>query len=252
MNSGIYPAVSGSLAAMRKLDVISNNLANINTPGYKKDKMTFEGLLAGNVTPPAVPQGMTADPILQKENIYIDYSSGPTSQSGNPLDLALDGDGFFAVTTPEGTAYTRQGNFRTSTDGTLVTMDGYPVQGIEKDNKGNGAPIKIKGNRVEIDNKGNVTVDDAPSGTISVVDFSKPYTLVKSGTSLFVPSDPEAKPLPGKAQVQQGYTEGSNVDSISEMVQMLETNRYFEACSKVIKGFDDIAAKAVNDLGRVG
>jgi len=251
MNSGIYPAVSGSLAAMRKLDVISNNLANINTPGYKRDKLTFEGLLAGGVNPPAVPQSMTADPILQKENIYIDYASGPTSQSGNPLDLALDGDGFFAITTPEGTAYTRQGNFRTSADGTLVTMDGYPVQGVERDKQGKAVPIKIKGSRVEIDSKGKVTVDNAPVGTLSVVDFKKPYTLIKSGTALFVASDPQAKPQPGKAQVQQGFTEGSNVDSISEMVQMIETNRYFEACSKVIKGFDDIAAKSVNELGKV-
>lgn len=101
MNSGMYAAVSGSLAAMRRLDVISNNLANVNNPGYKKDKMSFEGLLAGTANPPAVPQSTTADPILQKENIYIDYASGPTSQSGNPLDLALDGDGFFAVTTPK-------------------------------------------------------------------------------------------------------------------------------------------------------
>jgi len=251
MNSGIYPAVSGSLAAMRKLDVISNNLANINTPGYKKDKLTFEGVLAGSVNPPAVPQGMTADPILQKENIYIDYSNGPTSQSGNPLDLALDGDGFFAVTTPEGTAYTRQGNFRTSADGTLVTMDGYPVQGGERDKQGNAAAIKIKGNRVEIDSNGNVMVDSTPAGKISVVDFKKPYTLNKNGASLFVPTDPQAKPQPGKALVRQGFIEGSNVDSIGEMVQMIETNRYFEACSKVIKGFDDIAAKAANELGKI-
>ena len=251
MNSGIYPAVSGSLAAMRKMDVISNNLANINTPGYKRDKLTFEGVLAGNVNPPAAPQSMTADPLMQKENIYIDYSSGAISQSGNPLDLALDGDGFIAVTTPEGTAYTRQGNFRTSADGTLVTMDGYPVQGTERDKQGKAAPIKIKGNRVEIDSKGNVIVDSTPAGTISVVDFKKPYTLNKSGASLFVPSDPQATPQPGKALVRQGFIEGSNVDSIGEMVQMIETNRYFEACSKVIKGFDDIAAKAANELGKV-
>ena len=245
MNSGIYPAVSGSLAAMRRMDVISNNLANINTPGYKKDKMSFEGLLAGNVNPPAVPQGKTADPILQKENIYVDYSSGPTNQSGNPLDLALDGDGFFAVTTPEGTAYTRQGNFRASADGTLVTMDGYPVQGT------GGAAISIKGSNVEIDTKGGVMVDGAQVGSISVVDFEKPYNMTKIGSALFVAADPQAATKAGLAQVQQGHIEGSNVDSISEMVQLIETNRYFEACSKVIHSFDDIAAKAANDLGKI-
>jgi flagellar basal-body rod protein FlgF len=245
MNSGIYPAVSGSLAAMRRMDVISNNLANINTPGYKKEKMSFEGLLAGPVNPPAVPQGKTADPILQKENIYIDYASGPTSQSGNTLDLALNGDGFFAVTTPQGTAYTRQGNFRTTADGTLVTMDGYPVQGV------GGSAVRIQGSRVEIDSKGGVTVDGEVTGAISVVDFEKPYTLTKIGSALFVASDPQAAPLAGKAQIQQGYLEGSNVESISEMVQMIETNRYFEACSKVIQNFDSISSRAANDIGKV-
>jgi flagellar basal-body rod protein FlgF len=245
MNSGIYPAVSGSLAAMRRMDVISNNLANINTPGYKKEKMSFEGLLAGPVNPPAVPQGKTADPILQKENIYIDYASGPTSQSGNTLDLALNGDGFFAVTTPQGTAYTRQGNFRTTSDGTLVTVDGFPIQGV------GGSPVRIQGSRVEIDSKGGVTVDGEVTGAISVVDFEKPYTLTKIGSALFVASDPQAAPLAGKAQIQQGYLEGSNVESISEMVQMIETNRYFEACSKVIQNFDSISSRAANDIGKV-
>lgn len=245
MNSGMYSAVSGSLAAMRRLDVISNNLANINTPGYKKDKMSFEGLLAGSANPPAVPQGKTADPILQKENIYIDYAGGPTSQSENPLDLALDGSGFFAVTTPEGTAYTRQGNFRMSADGTLVTVDGYPVQGA------GGAAIRMQGSKVEIDAKGAVKVDGTQAGAIAIVDFEKPYTLTKVGNALFVPADPQATSQAGTAQIQQGHLEGSNVESITEMVQMIETNRYFEACSKVIQNYDAIASKAANDLGKV-
>lgn len=245
MNSGIYAAVSGSLAAMHRLEVISNNLANINTPGYKKDAMSFESLLAGPVNPPSVPQNTTADPIMQKENVYIDFASGPTNQSGNPLDLALNGDGFFAVTTPEGTAYTRQGNFRTSADGTLTTVDGYPVQGA------GGAAVRVQGSRVEIDSKGVITVDGEQAGALAVVDFAKPYTLTKVGSALFVPAANQAPPQAGTAQVQQGYIEGSNVESISEMVQMIETNRYFEACSKVIRGFDDMATKAANELGRV-
>ena len=244
MNSGIYAAVSGNLAAMRRLDIISNNLANVNTAGFKKDKMTFEGLLAGATNPPAVPQASTADPILQKENIYIDYSSGPITQTGNPLDLALNDDGFFAVATPDGTAYTRQGNFRLSADGTLVTLDGYPVQG-------QGGSIRIQGNRIEIDAKGLIVVDGTPAGTISLVDFEKPYNLTKIGSTLFVPADQQEPRQSVTTQLSQGHLEGSNVESISEMVQMIETNRYFEACSKVIKNFDDIAAKAANEIGRI-
>lgn len=244
MNSGIYSTVSGSLAAMRRLDIISNNLANVNTAGFKKDKMSFEGLLAGAANPPAVPQGSTADPILQKENLYIDYSNGPITQTGNPLDLAIDGDGFFAVATPEGIAYTRQGNLRLSADGTLVTSDGYAVQG-------QGGSIRIQGNRIEIDAKGLVSVDGTPTGSISLVDFDKPYNLTKIGSTLFVPADQQEPRQSVSAQVSQGHLEGSNVESISEMVQMIETNRYFEACSKVIKSFDDITAKAASELGRV-
>ncbi len=244
MNSGMYAAVSGNLAAMRRLDIISNNLANANTAGFKKDKMSFEGLLAGAVNPPVVPQSMTADPILQKENVYIDYSSGPISQTGNTLDLALDGDGFFAVTTPTGTAYTRQGNFRMSADGNLVTADGYPLQGQ------GGAPLRVQGNRIDIDARGAVVVDGVPVGTLAVFDFDKPYQLTKTGATLFVP-DGQQEPRQSSTQILQGHLEGSNVESISEMVQMIETNRYFEACSKVIRGFDDMATKAANELGRL-
>lgn len=244
MNSGMFAALSGNLAAMRRLDIISNNLANVNTVGFKKDKMTFEGILSSTANPPQVPQNTTADPILQKENVYVDYASGPVNQSGNPLDLAIDGDGFFTVSTPDGTAYTRQGNFRLAADGTLVTSDGYPVMGQE------GA-IRIQGSRVEIEAGGEIMVDGTASGKISLVDFAKPYNLTKIGSALFVPADPQATPQAGTSRIRQGHIEGSNVESILEMVQMIETNRYFEACSKVIKGFDDMAARAATELGRV-
>ncbi|OGR24085.1 MAG: flagellar basal-body rod protein FlgF [Desulfuromonadaceae bacterium GWB2_53_15] len=244
MNSGMYSALSGNIAAMKRLDIISNNLANVNTPGFKKDKMGFESLLAGAVNPPAVPQGSTADPILQKENIFIDYAQGPVAQTGNVFDLSIDGDGFFVVNTPEGQAYTRQGNFRMSADGTLVTVDGFPVMGQ------NGA-IRIQGSNVEIDAKGVVTVDGNPAGTLNIVDFPKPYNLSKTAGALFTPADPQVTPQAAKGELRQGYLEGSNVETISEMVQMIETSRYFEACSKVIKGFDDIAAKAASEIGRL-
>ena len=244
MNSGMYSAISGSVSALKRLDIISNNLANVNTAGFKKDHMSFESLLAGPINPPAVPQGSTADPILHRENIYIDYGSGPISQTGNPLDLAIDGDGFFVIQTPDGQAYTRQGNFRLSADGTLVTADGMPVVG-------QGGPIRVQGSVIEIDNKGMVTVDGTPSGTISIVDFPRPYALTKKDGARFVPADGQQAPQAAGGSIRQGHLEGSNVDSISEMVQMIETSRYFEACSKVIKGFDDMAAKAANEIGRL-
>jgi flagellar basal-body rod protein FlgG len=245
MNSGMYSALSGNIAAMKRMDVISNNLANINTPGFKKDMVSFESMLAGNANPPAVPQSTTADPILQKENVYIDYATGPANQTGNVLDLAIDGDGFFTVSTPQGPAYTRQGNFRLTAEGTLVTSDGFPVMG-------QGGEIRIRGTKVEINSKGEISVDGVPSGTIAVVDFPKPYNLTKGGSALFVPADPQAAaPQPSRGEIRQGHLEASNVDPISEMVQLIETNRYFEACQRVIQGYDNIAGKAANDLGRL-
>jgi flagellar basal-body rod protein FlgG len=241
----MYSALSGNVAAMKRMEIISNNLANANTPGFKKDRMLFESMLAANTNPPAVPPGKTADPILQKDSVFIDYSQGPVAQTGNSFDLAIDGDGFFVVNTPDGTAYTRQGNFRMAEDGTMVTVDGFPVMGQ------GGNVIKIQGSRVEIDAKGEVSVDGTPAGIISVVDFPKPYKLTKSAGALFTPADPQVVPQAANSAIRQGHLEGSNVETISEMVQMIETNRYFDACSKVIKGYDDMASKAATDLGRL-
>ena len=244
MNSGLYSALSGGIAAMKRMDTISNNLANVNTPGYKKDKMLFESMLASAVNPPAVPQATTADPILQKENVYIDFGEGSVVQTGNPMDLAIDGDGFFVIQTPQGQAYTRQGNFRLAADGTLVTSDGYPVMG-------QGGPIRIQGGQVQIDAKGVVTVDGTASGTISIVDFPKPYNLTKISSTQFLPANQQTTPRAATGGINQGHLEGSNVETITEMARMIETSRYFDACQRVIKGFDDMTGKAANELGKL-
>lgn len=244
MNSGMYAALSGNVAAMRRMDIISNNLANANTPGFKKDKMNFESMLSGTTDQPRVPDGVTADPPLLKDNVYTDYSQGPVVRTGNTLDIAIDGDGFFVVNTPAGQAYTRQGNFHIGPDGSLVTVDGFPVVG-------QGGAIRVKGSNVDINSNGVVSVDGTNTGTLSVVDFPKPYSLNKEGGSLFTPVNPQVTPQPVKNIIRQGYLEGSNVQTITEMMLLIETNRYFETCSKVIKGYDDMASKATGELGRL-
>ncbi len=245
MNSGMYSALSGSLAAMKRQDVISNNLANTNTPGYKKDKMLFESMLAGEKNPLQVPEGSTADPLLQKSDVYIDYSPGNIAQTGNNLDFAISGDGFFVISTPDGQAYTRQGNFRLAGDGTLVTVDGMQVMG-------QNGPIRINGGVLEIDDKGVIKVDGTAAGTLSVVDFQKPYNMTKKANAQFVPASAQDIPQPVAApSVLQGHLEGSNVEAVTEMVEMIETTRYYEACAKVIRAYDDITAKATTEIGRV-
>jgi flagellar basal-body rod protein FlgG len=238
MNSGMYAALSGNLSALRRLDVISNNLANASTAGFKADQIQFESVLAGVKNPSA------QDPNYSNERFSTDFTAGALQKSDNVFDVALDGDGFFVVNTPQGPAYTRQGNFHRGATGKLENADGYEVQG-------QGGAISVAGGRIQIGDKGVVTVDGVASGTLSQVDFPKPYALTKSGGGLFVPADPQVAPAPSSAPVKQGYLEGSNVKVVVEMARMIETSRYFESCAKAIKSYEDMTAKAANELGKV-
>lgn len=257
MNSGMYSALSGNLSAMQRLDVISNNLANVNTTGFKRDRLAFDSVLAGNLNPPAVPPGQTADPVLLQERMVTDYTPGSLHQTGNPLDLALQGEGFFVVRTPNGVAYTRQGNFRLTQNGELVTSEGYPVLSKAGDRPEEGQPIVLvvgeQGGKPIVDNQGNITMNGEAVAQLAIFDFPKPYALKKLGSTLFVPENQQAAPQAptGDMTVEQGALEQSNVDAISEMVQMVEASRFFETCQRVVRGFDDIAAKAINELAKV-
>lgn len=245
MNSGMYSAVSGNIAAMQRMDVITNNLANINTAGFKKDRMIFDSMLNSAKNPTPAAGTLTDAPVLSGYTIETDFSAGALKQTGNPLDLSLDGDGFFVVDTPQGKAYTRQGNFHLDGKGQLVTADGYAVQG-------NGGPVTVKGGRLEIDNKGGVFVDGSQVGTLALVDFPKPYQLQKTGSALFIPSGPEATEQPAtNTNVRQGTIEDSNVQPLMEMVNLIETSRFYEQCVKTVQSYDEMANKAANDLGKV-
>ena len=245
MNSGMYSAVSGNIGTMERMDVITHNLANINTYGFKKDRMVFESVLKNAKNPTLSGGSMTEGPVLSDFTVATDYSPGSLKQTGNPLDISLDGDGFFVVNTPNGKAYTRQGNFHMDSDNRLVNSEGYELQG-------DGGPITTKGGKVEIDIKGGVFVDGQQVGTIDVVDFPKPYDLKKIGGTLFVPSDPSVTEQPAVGtRVRQGTIEESNVQSISEMVLLIENTRCYEQCVKTIQSYDQMASKAANELGKV-
>lgn len=239
MNSGMYAALSGNLSAQRRLDVLTNNLANANTVGFKGDQIQFDSLLA--TAAGASPTSET--PTYASERFSTDFSQGTLQKTDNTLDVALEGDGFFVVNTPQGTAYTRQGNFHRGAGGKLLTTEGYEVQG-----SGN---LNVSGSHIEINAKGQVIADGNTVGTLSVVDFPKPYQLTKLGGGLFAPANAQAVPAPANAEVKQGFLEGSNVKVIVEMARMIEASRYFESCAKAVKSYDDMAAKAANDLGKV-
>ncbi|MDD2336782.1 MAG: flagellar basal-body rod protein FlgF [Geobacteraceae bacterium] len=243
MNSGIYGAISGNMAMMKQLDVLANNLANVNTPGFKRDNICFKAVLAASAQQGT--EGAADTPSLATESYSIDFTAGQVKVTDNTFDIALDGDGFFAVNTPQGKAYTRQGNFKIDANSKLVTADGYEVLGA-------GSPIIINGGSVSFDEKGKISVEGQETGSIDVVDFPKPYALRKIGSALFMPNSSDATPQPAKnTLVKQGYLEGSNVNTLEEMVRMIETTRSSETCQKMIQNYDQMTGKAVNDLGKV-
>lgn len=256
MNS-MYPVLSGALAQEKRLELITNNLANVSTSGFKKDFAVFEGLTplltdaAGTeVQPHSRLLGADSTFGLLKE-VRTDFSAGAMQMTGEPLDLAVQGEGFFAVQSPEGVRYTRNGHFTLDRDGQIVTLSGFPVLG-------SGGPITLPPGTVTIDSSGSVSVRGFEAGAIvSEIDVlpifkvSNPAQLRKVGGSLFEVISGTAVPSE-EARVLQGALEQSNVNPVEEMVAMIQVMRLYEAAQKAIQTADDIAGKAANEIGRLG
>lgn len=246
MISGLYTAASGFIARMEAMDATTNNLANANTTGYKADKPSFESYLASSQ------QTSGGMPLLREAQntgaklagTAIDMRSGGLQQTGNPLDVALEGEGFLAVQAPEGVRYTRNGSFSLDKDNRLVTRQGYPVLG-------QGGPIVISGAKVEITPSGTIAVDGSPLGALQVVEFSDAKGLVKEGENLFMAPDGAATAPATKTTVKQGYIETSNVNVVKEMIDLVEGGRATETYQKVIQAINDVVGKAVTEVGRV-
>jgi flagellar basal-body rod protein FlgF len=219
--------VQGGLRQQRKLDVIANNLANTDTPGFKGDILSFDDTLKATRT--------------------IDFTQGPLRQTGNKLDVAIQGEGFFQVLTPQGIRYTRDGNFTLDSNGEIITQQGFPVMG-----DGGPIAIPITGNDIGISQTGDIEVDGATIDRFKVVTFADLNKLDKQGNSLFVYQGPQTDQRPAtQATVHQGALEQPNTAVVKEMSKMVETMRLFEAYQKVIQSFDETDTKAINEIGLV-
>lgn len=222
----------------KRLGVATNNLANAGTVGYKRDSLLFESFLAesGDYV---VPLG-----------VKTDFSHGTMKNTGNTLDIALEGDGFFSVKTPNGTRYARGGNLKLNKDNILVTQAGYPVLGEV-------GPVRLpSGADITISSSGEILIgtglDIVPVGTLKIVDFPKPYHLEKEGEGLFRATGKEKAKKAKDVFVQQGFVETANINSLREMISLIDIQRSYESYQKVIQSIDSINGKAVNDIGRVG
>ena len=239
MYGGMLEAVRGCLKEEIRMDVIANNLANSNAIGFKKGTVSFQNLLnRANRR-----GGGTDDSALV--SIESDLDQGNTRFTGNSLDFAIKGDGFFKVETPGGIRYTRKGNFSLDTQGFLVTQAGFKVMGT-------GGPIQISGNDIQVDGLGGVKVDGSEVGQISVVDLENYENLVKEGNALFRNSSKDREmPPPPETKIHQEYVELSNVNAAQEMINMIHSLRAFESYQKAIQVLDELDKRAINEVGRL-
>jgi flagellar basal-body rod protein FlgG len=248
-------AASGLRARMEALDILSNNLANSNTAGFKGDR-EFYSLYQGAQSLPANGQQVTTLPVIQKG--WIDFQQGELTPTDNPLDLAISGKGFFAVDGPSGPLYTRNGSFKLSPKGVLTTLDDYPVRGAGPiDNPAKAPPGKkiqtVSQGPIQILPDGTVQQDGQSLGQIQMVDFADTKALDKMGNSYYRVTDPKAKVTPAvNATVSQGKIEGSNVAPAESAVRLVDLMRQYEMLQKAVSVAAEMNKQAIDQVARVG
>lgn len=229
--------VAAMTAMIREQDRTAHNMANADTVGFKRDR-TFTEVLRHR---------MEADGSVQSERVtrqWVDLSQGTLDQTGNPLDVAIQGEGFFVVSDEEGTQrFTRAGRFQVDNEGMLRTPQGLAVEGA-------GGPIQIpsEATSVEIARDGTIKADGRRIGQFQIVNFEDPSQLTRLDGSTFEAGD--AEPIEHTAEIHQGFVESSNVDPMKEMTGMIEQLRTFEMQQRMLRSADENLSSAVRRLGR--
>ena len=258
MLRGLYTAWTGMVNEQKRLDVISNNMANSNTVGYKDEKVASQSF--DQVLGVKIRDGSQAyhNQLIGRLSLgvkigetYTDYRQGSIRQTGGTYDMALSGRGFFTVSVTDKagvthTRYTRDGRFMLTKDGLLVDADGNPLQG-----ENGNIIIDPSAKSVSIARTGEIVADGEYIDTLQIVDFADYDYLRKYGNTMYEPVD-GATMIDPTAEIIQGYTEQSNVNVVSEMVDMITITRAYEANQKVIRSYDTMLNAAVNQVGRLG
>ncbi len=277
MVRGLYTAAAGAIVAQANVDVITNNLANVNTSGFKRTLMQIEAapktqLFRDQVDPAQTsgtrPKGVATHAAVGElgfgSRIYdtpAAFDQGAIEDTGNPMDLALSGPGFFTVRDAAGTVrYTRGGSFKQSAQNELLTDDGDNVMGAD------GQPLKVQpgGNgaqpqaqaqaalpevKLSVDRQGNVSANGAAVGQLAIVEFANTVNLRPEGANKFVNAGPPAQPAT-KTSVLQGAQEKSNADVVSSMIGLITNERWFDANEKMIQTQDTEVGAAINTIGK--
>jgi flagellar basal-body rod protein FlgF len=247
MIKGIYTSEASMRPKMTRMEVIANNLANINSSGFKRDRVFIEMLKESGAPPSDGRSDLTGMSVRRA----VDLTPGSLQPTNNPFDLALEGQGFFGVDTPNGLRLTRNGHFKLATDGSLVTEEGFPVQG-ENGNVVIPTIDKLQQGNITINEAGEVLADREPLTRLRILTVTDPDQLQKDHESLLIPG-PNQSPVEvprDQLHVRQGFLEESNVDGIEEMIAMIELSRSFETDQKIIQSQDATLDRSM-DIGKV-
>lgn len=238
MQTQIYVGLSGQLALRRQLDVVANNIANMNTAGFRAEKVLFDAHME------KAQEGRSVSFVVDR-NSYTDMRAGKMERTGNPLDVAINGDAWLQVGTPEGLRYTRDGRLNLDADGRLVTMDGNPVL----DNGGGEITIPQDAARVEILKDGTIGDGERVFGQIGRVRPADNQTMTREASGLYsAPGQPEAAE---DAEFQQGMIEGSNVQPVLAMTELVAISRAYEQTKTMVEGGDETLRGAIRTIGRI-
>lgn len=239
MDNGIYIALSKQMALFRDMEMTANNIANADTTGYNAEKMMFDDFLVKGGDGPKMA-------FVNDVASYRDTREGTLKTTGNPLDVAISGPGYFKVQTPLGERYTRSGNFQLDASGVLVTSDGYPVL----DDGGQPITFEPEDTAITIGESGNISVNGAERGVLGIAEFKNPQMLERLNATLY---KADGQPDPAtESRVLHGILEGSNVQSVLELTHMIQVSRNTASTAKMIETSYDLARKAANTWARQG
>ena len=252
MENALLIGLSRQTTLERQLEVIANNIANVNTTGYKADQSLFEEFLTSGAHEDNFVGKDRRVSYVQDRGTYRDFSEGALQQTSNPLDVAIDGNAFLTVQTSGGERYTRDGNLQLNSQGQLVTEGGDPVLG-------NSGPIIFQptDHDINISPDGTITVVEANAridtvrGKLRLVSFTDAQSLLKQGSNLYAASNGATAQPDLKATVKQGYIEKSNVNAVAEMGRMIEVSRTYSQIANILQQQSDLHKKAINQLAEI-
>ncbi len=247
MDNALLVGLSRQMALRRELDVIANNIANMNTSGFKQEQVLFEQYLDPTARHEYFPGNDRRISFVIDRATVQDFSQGPLNRTEAPLDVALDGQGFFAVQTPNGERYTRGGNFHINAQGQLVNASGHPVLG-------QGGPITFEPNdtNITIASDGTISTPNGDRGKLRLVRFPNPGQLTKQGDSLWsAPAGVTPQVADATTRAVQGALEKSNVQAVIEINRMMEITRTYATVSNMQQRTDELRRKAIEKLAEV-